>query len=57
MDGKPTGPAPARSAGDGTESDGEEASGPETFGVLELRRERKADGRALLVFRRSAESR
>jgi hypothetical protein len=57
MDGKPTGPAPGANAPDALAEDGSENGEHETFGVLELSRRSKDDGRALLVFRRSPATR
>jgi hypothetical protein len=53
MDGKPNGDGAPRDPPDG---DSEAASAqPESYGVVELTRLVKADGRALLVYRRPAD--
>ncbi len=53
MNGKPTGPAPEAGTPDPGAEDGAENNDSETFGVVELQRLAKDDGRALLVFRRT----
>jgi hypothetical protein len=50
MDAKPPGPGPAPEE---QPSPGEDSLPEERFGPLELRRLRKDDGRALILYRRS----
>jgi len=53
MEGNPTRQSPGESRPDGAAGEAESES--ERFGVVELRRLVKDDGRALLVFRRAAD--